>query len=74
VAQKGHPELADVFRTHGERLSSLRAEQCQVVAAITSCRTAALGGHVRECDRGCGYAEIAYNSCRDRHCPKCQGC
>ncbi len=73
VAQKGHPELADVFRRHGERLSGLRAEQCKVVAAITSCRTAALGGHVRECDRGCGYAEIAYNSCRDRHCPKCQG-
>jgi hypothetical protein len=73
VVQKGHPELADVFRTHGERLSGLRAEQCRVVAAITSCRTAALGGHVRECDRGCGYAEIAYNSCRDRHCPKCQG-
>jgi hypothetical protein len=73
VAQGGHPELADVFRTHGERLSDLTAEQRRVVAALTSCRTAALGGHVRECDCGCGYAEISYNSCRDRHCPKCQG-
>ncbi len=43
------------------------------MSAITSCRTAALGGHVRECDRGCGYTHISYNSCRDRHCPKCQG-
>ncbi len=68
-----HPELADVFRAHGERLTGLSAQQRRVVAAITSCRTAALGGHVRECDRGCGYGEISYNSCRDRHCPKCQG-
>ncbi len=67
------PELADVLRAHGERLSGLSAEQARVVAALTSCRTAARGGHVRECDCGCGYTEIAYNSCRDRHCPKCQG-
>ena len=73
VAAKGHPELADVFRTQGQRLGGLSAQQRRVVAAITSCRTAALGGHVRECDRGCGYREISYNSCRDRHCPKCQG-
>lgn len=73
VAPKGHPELADVFRVHGHRLGGLSAQQHRVVAAITSCRTAALGGHVRECDRGCGYQEISYNSCRDRHCPKCQG-
>jgi len=73
VAPQGHPELADIFRTHGERLSGLSAAQRRVVAALTSCRTAALGGHVRECDRGCGYTEISYNSCRDRHCPKCQG-
>lgn len=74
VAQRGRPELADVFRIHGERLVGLNAQQRRVVAAITSCRTAALGGHVRECDHpGCGYSEISYNSCRDRHCPKCQG-
>jgi hypothetical protein len=62
-----------VCRAHGERLTGLSEQQRRVVAAITSCRTAALGGHLRECDRGCGYAEISYNSCRDRHCPKCQG-
>ena len=73
VAPQGHPELADVLRAHGPRLGGLSAHQRRVVAAITSCRTAALGGHVRECDRGCGYAQISYNSCRDRHCPKCQG-
>jgi len=73
VARQGTPELADIFRTHGERLDGLNAQQRRVVAAILSCRTAALGGHVRECDRGCGYQEISYNSCRDRHCPKCQG-
>ncbi len=72
-ARQGHPELADIFRTHGERLDGLNAQQRRVVAAILSCRTAALGGHVRECDHGCGYEEISYNSCRDRHCPKCQG-
>lgn len=73
AAANGHPELADIFRAHGQNLVGLSAQQRRVVAAITSCRTAALGGHVRECDRGCGYAEISYNSCRDRHCPKCQG-
>lgn len=73
VAQQGHPELADIFRVHGPRLGGLSAQQRRVIAAITSCRTAALGGHLRECDRGCGYQEISYNSCRDRHCPKCQG-
>jgi hypothetical protein len=73
VARQGHPELADIFRTHGERLGGLNAQQSRVAAAILSCRTAALGGHARECDRGCGYEEISYNSCRDRHCPKCQG-
>ncbi len=73
AARQGHPELADIFRAHGEQLDGLNAQQRRVVAAILSCRTAALGGHVRECDRGCGYQEISYNSCRDRHCPKCQG-
>jgi Putative transposase/Transposase zinc-binding domain len=73
VAQAGRPELADVFRRYAKRLGGLSAQQHKVAAAITSCRTAALGGHLRECDRGCGYAEVSYNSCRDRHCPKCQG-
>lgn len=73
VARQGTPELADIFRTHGKRLDGLNAQQRRVVAAILSCRTAALGGHARECDHGCGYEEISYNSCRNRHCPKCQG-
>lgn len=73
TAPRGRPELADIFRTHGGLLGDLSAEQRRVVTAITSCRTAALGGHIRECSGGCGYAEISYNSCRDRHCPKCQG-
>lgn len=73
VARQGTPELADIFRTHGKRLDGLNAQQRRVVAAILSCRTAALGGHARECDDGCGYEEISYNSCRNRHCPKCQG-
>ena len=72
-AHPAHPELADIFRAHGHQLARLSAQQHRVIAAITSCRTAALGGHVRECDRGCGYQAISYNSCRDRHCPKCQG-
>ena len=47
-------------------------EQRRVLRAIAACRTAALGGHVEGCD-ACGYSRIAYNSCRNRHCPKCQG-
>ena len=46
--------------------------QLQVMSAIVSCRTAALGGHVTRCE-DCGHTQIAYNSCRNRHCPKCQG-
>jgi hypothetical protein len=66
------PELADIFRAYSERLHGLSADQRRVVRAITSCRTAALGGHAQVCEH-CGYREIFYNSCRDRHCPKCQG-
>jgi len=69
-------EVADVFR--GEAASFLRThlarltpEQKRVYSDIQSCRTAVMGGHVRACD-GCGHREIAYNSCRNRHCPKCQ--
>lgn len=65
-------ELADVFRAHGHELWRLTGPQQQAVRAITSCRTAALGGHVHQCDH-CGYRENRYNSCRNRHCPKCQG-
>ena len=70
-------EVADIFRTHGP---AWRAAQCghlslgqlKVMSAIEQCRSAALGGHVLRCD-GCGSDQIAYNSCRNRHCPKCQG-
>jgi hypothetical protein len=65
-------ELADVFRQCGDRLLRLDGRQSQVVRAILRCRTAVLGGHVQQCDR-CNHREISYNSCRDRHCPKCQG-
>jgi hypothetical protein len=70
-------EVADIFRGHGPAWRSANAghvslEQLKVMSAIESCRTAALGGHVARC-QDCGYTSIAYNSCRNRHCPKCQG-
>ena len=70
-------QVADVFRRHGEAYREANAghlDRCQrrVMAAIEACRTAALGGHVRQC-KTCGHKEIAYSSCRDRHCPTCQG-
>jgi hypothetical protein len=65
-------ELADIFRSlDASFLDSLPAAQRRVVEDITACRTAVLGGHLKQCDQ-CGYREIAYNSCRNRHCPKCQ--
>lgn len=67
-------EVADIFRQHGYefRLThSLAPEQRRVMSAIERCRTASLGGHVEQCD-ACGHQRIAYNSCRNRHCPKCQ--
>jgi Putative transposase/Transposase zinc-binding domain len=69
-------EVGDVFRCYGDayrqqHAGSLSRAQLRVMSAIERCRTAALGGHVEECDQ-CQYQRIAYNSCRDRHCPKCQ--
>jgi hypothetical protein len=66
-------EVADIFRRYGaaERERSLTSTQRRVVQAIATCRTAALGGHVEACER-CEHRRIAYNSCRNRHCPKCQ--
>lgn len=71
-------EVADVIRIHGERFlalhgSSLSLDQRKVLSRVAVCRTAALGGHLYACTAGCGHEEISYNSCRDRHCPKCQG-
>jgi hypothetical protein len=70
-------ELADVFRRHGESYQRANAAHLgrverRVIGAITACRTALLGGHVECCD-DCRLTRIAYNSCRNRHCPKCQG-
>jgi hypothetical protein len=73
----GYPlEVADVFRTHGPawrqaQRGHLSLGQCKVMSAIEQCRTAALGGHVLQCP-ACEQTQIAYNSCRNRHCPKCQ--
>ena len=72
-------EVADIFRDHGAAWRSANAghvslDQLEVMSAIERCRTAALGGHVERCENEkCGYTQIAYNSCRNRHCPKCQG-
>lgn len=68
-------EVADVVRTFGDvyvRTTPTTSEQRRVMRAIGACRTAALGGHVEQCD-ACGHRRCAYNSCRNRHCPKCQG-
>ena len=70
-------EVADVFRRHVEAYRRLhdghlgRVER-RVMSAIELCRTAELGGHIEGC-RSCGTIRVAYNSCRNRHCPKCQG-
>jgi len=65
-------ELADIVRAHADQLNGLSPEQRRVLQAIAQCRTAALGGHRRKCE-ACGHEELSYNSCRNRHCPKCQG-
>jgi hypothetical protein len=75
-------EVADIFRDHGQAwrraakgvsgAGHVSLTQLTVMAAIEACRTAALGGHVAAC-ADCSHTHIAYNSCRNRHCPKCQG-
>ena len=75
MARSG-PEVADIFRRYGAAYreshgASLCIAQRRVMSAIELCRTAALGGHVERCDH-CDHQRICYNSCRDRHCPKCQ--
>jgi putative transposase/transposase-like zinc-binding protein len=70
-------EVADIFRHHGPawrkaNTGHVSLQQLKVMSAVESCRTAALGGHVARC-ADCAYTTIAYNSCRNRHCPKCQG-
>src|SRR5450755_1860136 len=70
-------EVADIFRDHGAawrraNVGHVSLDQLKVMSAIERCRTAALGGHVARCE-GCAHTVIAFNSCRNRHCPKCQG-
>src|SRR5438477_5007268 len=70
-------EVADIFRGHGPAWRRANAGhvslgQLKVMSAIENCRTAALGGHVARCEQ-CAHTQISYNSCRNRHCPKCQG-
>jgi len=74
--ERPHLEVGDVFRRYGEayrqqHAGSLSRDQLRVMTAIERCRTAALGGHLEQCDQ-CKFERIAYNSCRDRHCTKCQ--
>jgi hypothetical protein len=72
-------EVADIFRDHGAAWRKANAghislDQMKVMSAIERCRTAALGGHVARCENDkCAHTVVAYNSCRNRHCPKCQG-
>jgi len=73
-AERPRLEVADIFRAHGEayrQTHALLPEQRDAMRAIEGCRTARLGGHVDVC-AACGLARPAYNSCRNRHCPKCQ--
>ncbi|HEY7320344.1 MAG TPA: IS91 family transposase [Candidatus Binatia bacterium] len=72
--KKTRPELADIFRQHGERFEKthrVSAAEHKVIRAVTACRTEELGGHLYRCD-ACDFERPVYNSCRNRHCPKCQ--
>ena len=74
AAARSGVELADIFRAYGEayrRDHPLPVSHLKVIEAVERCRTAALGGHIERCD-SCGFERPAYNSCRNRHCPKCQ--
>ena len=67
-------EVGDIFRQFGaayQQEHKLPLQQLKAMSAIERCRTRALGGHIDVCDE-CGYERISYNSCRNRHCPKCQ--
>src|ERR671918_910817 len=74
AAQNRRCELGDIFRNYGEpyrQNHALPLSHLRVMRAVERCRTAALGGHLQQCD-ACGFEHPAYNSCRNRHCPKCQ--
>ena len=68
--------IGDIFHQYGalyDKTHKLSPEQVKVLRTLSKCRTAALGGHLYECEHQCGYEIPVYNSCRDRHCPLCQG-
>jgi predicted Zn-ribbon and HTH transcriptional regulator len=72
--RRARPELADIFRRYGEsyrKTHFLAASHRKVIRAVEACRTQELGGHLKQCDT-CGFEHSTYNSCRNRHCPKCQ--
>ncbi len=72
--KRTRPELADIFRRYGERFEQthrVSGGEHRVLRAVSVCRTQELGGHLDRCD-ACGFERPAYNSCRNRHCPKCQ--
>jgi predicted Zn-ribbon and HTH transcriptional regulator len=72
--RRARPELADIFRSYGEsyrKTHFLPASHLKVMRAVEVCRTAEMGGHLKQCDT-CGFEHPTYNSCRNRHCPKCQ--
>ena len=74
LLRRNGPEVADIVILYGDRCRSrypLSPEQAKVMSALARCRTPALGGHIDRCDC-CGYEQNSYNSCRNRHCPKCQ--
>jgi len=74
VKNENQPEVADIFRMYGEdyrRKHMLSSGQFKAMRHVEMCRTALLGGHIEVCDH-CGFEQNTYNSCRDRHCPKCQ--
>ena len=74
IKNESQPEVADIFRMYGEeyrRNNILSSEQFKAMRLIEMCRTAALGGHIEVCDH-CSFEQNSYNSCRNRHCPKCQ--
>ncbi|MCP3874707.1 MAG: transposase, partial [Desulfobacteraceae bacterium] len=71
---KNAMEVADIFRLYGkdyQKKNLLSYKELKTMHHITACRTAQLGGHIEQCDN-CDFERISYNSCRDRHCPKCQ--
>jgi len=73
---KPEHSVGDIFHRYGDiydKSHAMSPEQCKVLRTLSKCRTSALGGHLYECEDECGYEIPVYNSCRDRHCPLCQG-